>query len=292
MIRLWFILALATAFFASLKDIFSKHAVNHSNPYLVAWTWTLGSLPFLLPLAPLLPLARPAPAFWPALLAGSLLHVAATVLYLRAIEASDLSLTIPIIALSPLFLLVTSPLMLGERPSAAAGLGILLIVAGSYVLNINEYRKGWQAPFRALLREPGPRLMLGVVAIWSVTANIDKIGIRSASPLTWLLAVNSLVAVLLLPLVRRHTPRLAAVCRRESQRLLPVAICSALMLVMQMYAIKFTLVPQVIAIKRTSVLFSVFLGGWLFREKHLRQRGLGAAIMVAGTMVILLAAGL
>ncbi len=288
MIKPWFFLALATAFFACLKDIFSKHAVNRSNPYLVAWAWTLGALPFLLPLAFLLPLPRPRPAFWPALFAGSLLHVAATILYLRALKASDISLTIPIISFSPLFLLFTSPLMLGEAPTTGSKLGILLLVAGSYLLHLNEYHRGWLAPCKSLLREPGSRMMAGVVAIWSITANIDKIGITSASPLAWLLAVNTLVALLLLPAVRKQTPMLAAVCRREWPRLLPVALSSALMLLLQMYAVKLTLVPQVIAIKRTSILGSVFIGGLIFREKHLRQRGLGAAIMVAGTMIILL----
>jgi hypothetical protein len=49
-----------------------------------------------------------------------------------------------------------------------------------------------------------------------------------------------------------------------------------------------TLVPYAIAIKRTSVLFSVTFGGKLFKEERLKQKAIAAAIMITGLALIVL----
>ena len=42
--------------------------------------------------------------------------------------------------------------------------------------------------------------MLVVAFIWSLTTNIDKIGLQNSSPLFWVIAVDIYVALLMLPL--------------------------------------------------------------------------------------------
>jgi drug/metabolite transporter (DMT)-like permease len=54
-----------------------------------------------------------------------------------------------------------------------------------------------------------------------------------------------------------------------------------------MTAISLTLVPHVIAIKRTSTLLSVVWGHFLFRESGFRKRLAGSAVMLAGVLLIL-----
>ncbi|MBN2233271.1 MAG: DMT family transporter [Deltaproteobacteria bacterium] len=279
----WFFLALLTAFIASLKDVFSKLAVRRIDPLVVAWSWSAGALPLVVPLALSEPPVMPQSGFWPALAAGSLLNVGATILYIRALQASDLSLTIPMIALTPLFMVVTSPLLVGEMPAAGGLGGILLIVAGSWTINIGAARHGFLAPFRALLREPGPRYMLLVALIWSVTANIDKIGICAAPPLTWIMAVDIVVTLLMLPLVVAPLRRTGA---RRIMSLLPIGICGGLVLICQMHAIEVALVSYVIAIKRTSILFGIAFGRLIFAERGIRERAAGALVMLAGVALI------
>ena len=59
-------------------------------------------------------------------------------------------------------------------------------------------------------------------------------------------------------------------------------------MICQMFAIREIQVPYVIAIKRSSVLFSVLFGYLLFGERQIRQRGMAAACMCAGVVVIAL----
>lgn len=286
---MWFALALLTALFESGKDLFGKKGLQqHADEYVVAWAWRLLALPFLLPLLWIFEVRWPGPVFWPALLAGGGLNILTAILYMKAIKASDLSLTVPLVTFTPLFLLVTSPLMLDETPGPAGMVGVILIVAGSYLLNIKERRRGLLAPLKALLGEPGPRLMLAVALIWSVTANIDKIGVQASTPLTWAIAVNAFIAVGMLPLVLWRWRVGRASRALPWAALLPVGLCGGLTTLCQMTAISLTLVPYVIAVKRLSILFSSLAGHLFFGEKGLRERLSGSLLMLAGVVLIIL----
>ncbi len=54
----------------------------------------------------------------------------------------------------------------------------------------------------------------------------------------------------------------------------------------QMTALSLTLVAYVIAIKRTSAVFSVILGWAIFRERGFKARLLGSSIMLLGVIAI------
>jgi uncharacterized membrane protein len=68
-----------------------------------------------------------------------------------------------------------------------------------------------------------------------------------------------------------------------------VGVFQGLSVLFQMYALLYTTVPEVIAIKRLSVLLSVVWGYLWFKEGHLLQRLGSAGLMVLGVAVLLLA---
>ena len=65
-----------------------------------------------------------------------------------------------------------------------------------------------------------------------------------------------------------------------------IGIFNGLAVIFQMQAINLALVSQVIAVKRTSVLFSVFWGYIILGETGLKERAIGATIMVIGVSII------
>jgi len=284
----WLGLAFLTAFFESGKDVFGKKSLEKNDEFVVAGAWRIFALPFLLPLLLVIDIPPLEAGFWWALAVSGGVNIVTAILYMRAIRLSDLSLTVPMVSFTPLFLLVTSPLLLGERPGPAGIGGILLIVLGSYLLNLQRKGQGFLAPFRALFSEPGPRLMLLVALLWSITANVDKIGLRHSSPLLWAIAVNSAIACGMVPVIlyRRATRR--GRIGGNPGILMATGFCGAMTSLSQMTAISLTLVPHVIAIKRTSTLLSVLWGHFLFGERDIRKRLAGAAVMLAGVLLILL----
>jgi len=55
-----------------------------------------------------------------------------------------------------------------------------------------------------------------------------------------------------------------------------------------MLAITLVIVPYMVSIKRTSSIFGVLYGKFMFKEKNIKQRFLGAAIMLIGAALIIL----
>jgi len=147
----WVFYALLSAFSFATVDALSKKVLQHADEWIVAWIRLLFACPVLIVLL-IFFIAIPSldKTFWITVLALIPLELTALVLYVRAIKASPLSLTIPFLSLTPVFLILTGWLMLGERIDAAGTTGIVLVVSGAYFLHIRSFREGWLAPFRAI----------------------------------------------------------------------------------------------------------------------------------------------
>ena len=284
----WLILASLSAFFEAVKDVVSKHNLKANDEYVVTWSLTFFTAAFLTPLLFIIEIPPLNQQFWIALLIGGSMNAVIALLYIKAIKLSDLSLAVPLVALTPLFMLLTSPLIVGEYPKFFDGIGVFLIVMGAYLLNIKEKSKGYLAPFKALLHQPGSKLMLLVAFLWSITTNVDKIGVQNSSPIFWVFALLTTMSVLLLPVLLHKTSNPKRQIIQYLPMLMATGFFNALGVICQMQALTMTLVVQVIALKRTSVLMGVLFGHFIFKEKDIQERFLGAAIMMGGVLFITL----
>lgn len=282
----WFFLALVTALTQAVKDTFLKSAMARTDPTLAMLLYSAGAAVVLWLFAAASPLPVLTASFWPFLVLGGALGGLTYWLYGLALKRGDLSLTLPMLAFTPLFLLITSPLTLGEFPRPGGLVGIALVVAGAYVLNLRERRHGLLGPVKALVTNAGSRLMLLVAVIWSIGANIDKLGLQASSPALWAASIYTATALALVPFAARRL--------RQSLRELPgfpkaialAGLLEAVGLYCQMHALPLTQVSYVIAVKRLSIIFGVLLGAAVFREPDLAHRLPGAAVMVAGVFFI------
>ena len=285
---LWFILSLLTALSDAARNVFSKHALKDFDEYILAFVSKVFALPFLLPLLLFVEVPVLDRVFWIALFAATLLNVFSAILFMRAIKLSPLSLSIPFVTFTPVFLLVTSPIMLNEFPSLIGLSGILFVVLGSYLLNVQEMKKNVFEPFKILLREKGSLLMLAVAFLWSITSNIDKIAVLHSNPILYVIVFHLFSAVFLTPIAIVKSNNHVKQIPFSLKRLMPVGLFSALVLIFQMFAINIAIVPYVISVKRMTVLFSILFGFVFFREANVKSRLFGAFVMLLGTALMLL----
>ncbi|MEL6469727.1 MAG: DMT family transporter [Cyanobacteria bacterium J06623_4] len=297
---MWLLFASLTAFFEACKDATGKQSLRTLNEYSVLFSFMAVGVVLMTPLLWITGIPTIRPNFWLALLIGGGLNILAFTLYVRALKLADLSLTVPLVTLTPLFLLVTSPLIVQEWPTAADGVGVVLLVIGSYVLNLSPSQMTtashagqedasdsvWQ-PLIAMVQNPGSRLMLCVAFIWSITSNFDKIGVVNSSPLLWAIALFTVIAGGMVPFVFWRTNSTGIGPIVESWKLLSITGgFNAIAITFQMVALTTAPVAQVIAVKRMSALISVLFGHFFFGEKGLRERLVGAAIMVSGVAIM------
>lgn len=281
---MWIVFSLLNAFFESLKDVQSKRKLRHVDEYVVAWAMNTVAGVLLFAAVAVTGVPVVTQKFWFALGVSGIINFFTTVWYMRAIKETDLSLTVPLLAFTPAFLLITSPLIIREFPSPQGFAGVLLIVVGSYLLNIGQFREGLFAPFRSLLRNKGSRIMLTIAAIWSISSNFDKIGIQGSSPLFWAASVHLFLCVTLFPFA---IPRFQSM-KEPWRGVAAIGVSKALSAGFQMLAVGMTLVPYAISVKRMSSVMSVLWGHYHFKEHGVRERLWGTLIMVGGVILIAL----
>lgn len=202
--NLWFFIALSCAFLTACCDAVSKRIMVANDEWITGTGLLALSTLFLLPIVAGMEL-RPVSLELIAVLAVALpLEVLGYYLFLSAIRIAPLSLTVPLLAFSPVMTILTSWLLVGERVSWTGTAGICLVTVGAYVLNANLAIQGLLAPLRALLSNPGSRRMFAVAAVWSVTSSLGKKGILiyGAIPFGFVLICCDVAVFVLICLIR------------------------------------------------------------------------------------------
>ena len=292
----WLPVALVTAFSSATGDTIVKAKFSHFSSGDMSIVRVMSPLPFLIPILLYIPWPETDAVFWQTIIIVLPFEILALLLYMKAIKSSPLSLTIPFLAFTPMFIVLTGWLVLGERLSLEGILGISLTVTGAYILNFSQTTFGLLAPFKAIFREKGSRLMLMVAAIYSLTSVLGKKAIIHSEPVFFacfylvILGVLTPLAIFFRTKLSGDKRSVFAFLKHKDKGMWKgfwgVGLAQAVMVLTHMWAISLAPAAYMIAVKRTSLLFSVFYGKIIFKETETLQRMLGAVIMLLGVAVI------
>ena len=251
-------------------------------------------------------------AFAVYLFLSALCEGTAILLNYRALQVSPLSLCVPFMALTPVFLLPVGKFILHEQISAGMIVGVALVVIGSLVINRQLVANGWLEPAKAIIREKGSRYMLIVAMLLTCTAALDKWFVSSGGDVefavrvsrSFSLAIGKCVVLTLFFAVLawwrlRRAPAPASprnvlspankgwmgVWRVAATWLLLAGLFEAVVLVLQLTAVQFTVTAIVISIKRSGILLACVLGWFMFKERGITDRLIGSFVMIAGVAV-------
>jgi drug/metabolite transporter (DMT)-like permease len=288
MTHLWIVLSLTSAFSLATSDALSKRIITPENEHAVAWLRIVYSLPVLAGAMMFSTVPALDRTFCAAFLSALPLEIAAILLYYKALRLSPLSLSLPFLSFTPVFLILFSWLIMGEAVSAAGAGGIALIALGGYGLNLSALREGPLGPLKAVLRERGSLYMLIVAMIYSATSALGKLAIAHSSAAFFGISYYFALAVFLLPVFAlRQGGRQFLVQVRATARsaLLPGAF-DAVHSVTHFFAVSMANVAYMIAIKRLSLIIGSGYGFLFFGERNIRERMVGALLMFAGFVVI------
>ena len=288
----WINLTLLSAFFLATADTLSKRYLSHYRPGELVLVRFGVSGALLLPLLLWQPWPSLTPTFWGWIVVALPLELLAMWLYMQAIRTSPLSLTLPYLAFTPAFITLTGYVVLGETVTWAGFSGILLIVFGAWLLNLHAAQHGsglnLLAPFRAIVQERGSRLMLMVAAIYSLTSVTSKGALLQVTPAFFgPFYFVILGAASLLLFASRDVSSWRALGRHPWAHL-GIGICMGAMVITHFYAIEHIEVAYMIAVKRTSLLFGMLYGAWLFKETGLLKNMLAGVLMVLGVFLIVM----
>ncbi len=285
---MWIFYALLTAFLFATSDALTKRVLFSRDEYFVAWVRLLFALPVLLISLLYIKIPQLDTTFWSSFSIALPLEITAIILYTKALKVSPISLTMPFLALTPVFLIFVSYILLGERVSISGGIGILLIATGSYTLNIHKVRQAITEPIKAILKEKGSIMMIMVAFIFSITSSLGKMAIEHSSPVFFGSFYFVLVTLLFTPIAAVKNRGKIIITKKDIMPLSSIGITYSLMIIFHMLALNLTKVAYMISVKRMSLLFSVLYGYLLFKEKKIAERTVGTMLMLAGFLLIVL----
>jgi drug/metabolite transporter (DMT)-like permease len=283
----WLALSLLTALLSAGEAAGMKKWLAGLTPY------EMGIIPLLfaqpLVLAAWLALPGPAPSaqVWLAIAPIVPCNALAFLFYCQAVRLSPLSLTMPYLALSPALVMVLEALFLGRMVNVWGGAGVLLMAAGSYVLNLPERsRFGLLGPITAVFREPGCWRMLLTAAVFSVSTVLSKQAGDQVGPVDFLLCfMPAYAAFLLLAFGAAGQVRLRSLLAYPG-RGAALGLINAAHNLSHMLALVLGPAAYMLALKRLDGLFAVAFGRLALREDHIPSRLAGAGLMAAGAALI------
>jgi drug/metabolite transporter (DMT)-like permease len=285
----WFFVALSCAVLTACSDALSKRIMEANDE------WITGGIVLAISgliMVPVFVASRPGPVPTETLyiLAAELpFEILGYYLFLSALRMAPLSLTLPLLAFTPVFAVVTSALIVGEWITLRGGLGISLVTVGAYLLNANLARQNLLKPLRALWTNHGSRRMLIVAFVWSLTTSIGKKGILiyGAIPYGFLVLWSIIVVFGLTNVVRVRRGYAEYLFTGKWIRLFFAAgTIMAAAEVTHFVSLSLAPVAYMISVKRLSLVFGVILGWFFFKEEDIRYRLVGASIMVSGVFFL------
>ena len=283
----WFIYAFVCAISLATADALSKKVLDdNTDPYIVAWVRTGYATPFIAVIIPFIDIPTLDGVFYIAMFLSIPLDIIALLLYMKAIKVSPLSLTLPFLSLTPVFLIGTSYVILGEKSGKSGFIGIILVVIGAYLLNVHTISRGVFEPFKAIAKEQGSVLMIVVAFVFSIGVCFGKIAVQHSNPAFFSVIYIFLLSLFLFIVVSFKSKHFLSKSISRPVPFVFIGMLIAIMIITHLKAISLIEVSYMISVKRLSILIGVIYGAMFFNETNIKERFLGAAVMVSGIILI------
>lgn len=290
---MWILWSLASAAFSALCAILQKKALFDQDPFAFSLAlYAVEALLFGVALAVVGGdgLAALSAADVGVIYVKSIFNVLSFVLIMQGLKRLEISASLPFLLLSPAIIALAAYALLGEVLNHREIAGILLMIAGGYLLQFSSLRD-LLAPLRAVVQHRAYASIFGAMAIVAVAALLNRYVLATVrvKPLAFIAldhafaVANLLVAGVVL---RRPVARTIAAFRLSPTIIPVIAGGTAAYRFFEALATAAAPVALVVSLKRLSVVFAVVFGGRLFREGHLVQRTVATLLMAAGAALV------
>jgi len=284
----WFLCALLSAFFSASLSAWLKKYFSDLKPL------ELAVCPLFYSLLPLLItyywVEKPEvhPDYWYTLIQMLPFQAVGFFSQMIAIHLSPLSLTMPFLAFTPAFVIVTGAIFLNESLNLWGLAGIASIVCGAYILHIDLKDRRFFTPFAGMFRHPGSIIMLLAAFCYGFAAVLGKKAILYSSPIYmgmhFFIFFNGLMTIVM---ICSGKIRIHLLLQRYFRGMIAgmFMFCEVFF---HCWGVSIAKVAYLVSLKRLNILIGIVYGGLLFHEENIVVRLVGTSFMLAGAVVILI----
>jgi drug/metabolite transporter (DMT)-like permease len=208
-----------------------------------------------------------------------------------AIKNMEISGALPLMVLTPGIVAVFSFFILGERINSVEIAGMILLLFGTYILEIKKGDK-LLSPFKVFWTSGYHHYIVYALLLFTASAIIDKLLLTDYKipPFSFVILQQIFLAVnfTFLMLIYKRDIKGTVIKLKSSYIfwILMISVATIGYRYTQIEAFKIAPVALVLSIKRTSVFFASIIGGRIFSESNLLKKGIAILIMLYGAYLL------
>ena len=284
---MWLLLALVAALCQVLRNTVMKRLGHSLDEYINVWGRFTFPLPFAGPFVLWKGVPVIKPGFYTACACFAVSQTISTMALSKALKLSQISMVTALWKVSLLVLVVLGYFTLKEQPTGLGILGILISMAGVYLLNVNRAHIAWWAPLTVLFTDHGMRYTLLAALFFAPSVVTIKWAMQCSDQYTGTLGGYVAASLLVTPIVLTTSRRHFREIPRYWKAFVSFGLFASLTTVSQGTAYLMTLSSYVEAVKQVEILFALAIGTVLFHEKQtVRDIAPGALVMLAGVVLL------
>ena len=228
---------------------------------------------------------------------SAIFHIAYSVSLQSGYDHAPLGVVYPTArGVGPIITIIIAVLLFGERPSIPEIIGAFIVIAGIAVVTVRPTGHG--AAGLAGIRHSGIGRGLawgGLIGVFIASYTLwDDFAVNhiADSPLLYFAISEACVMIIMalgivtIPGGAARRADFISILREHKRALVTVAILSPLAYVLALYAMQQAPVSLVAPVRETSIIVGTLLAWWLFGEKNIVAKLLGALVVVAGISLI------
>jgi drug/metabolite transporter (DMT)-like permease len=228
------------------------------------------------------------PQFWVYSVLGGIAGASGNGFLVKALQSGELSVLGPVNSYKPVVGIIVGIILLGEIPGLWGLLGVSIIIFGSYfVLDTTAERFTL-----ALWKKSEIQYRLWAMILTAIEAVFVKKVILSSSVTIALMSwccFGAVFSFVLIFIYRLHiTKEVKKIGNYDIGKFAFLVVCIGTMQFMTNYTFKHMNVGYALSLFQLSSIVSVLLGYSFFKERDISKKLIGSAIMIIGSVVIIL----
>ena len=283
---MWLLYAVGSSFFAGITAILVKIGVEDTDSHLLTALRTIVVLIFswimVFVVGSQRTISEVSPKTLLFLCTSGITTGASWLCYFHALQIGDVNKVVPIDKSSVVLTILLGVLFLGEPMSVSKGICVILIAAGTYLMI--EKKQGTEEGKKKSKSAILYALLSAVFA--SLTALLSKIGIVGIESNlgTALRTIIVLIMAWLIVVAGGKQKQIKDVSRKSWTFIILSGIATGLSWLCYYRALQDGPISVVLPIDKLSILISIAFAYIIFKERLTRKSGLGLAMIVAGTL--------
>lgn len=287
---MWFWLALASAVLGAIEIILAKRILSKVSGGLLAWSPFALTLPIIAAIS----LWQGAPSvnelFVFGVVGSSIFYVLARTIFNNALKDNLISQILPLTAFSGVFTYIFGLFLLSETLRPIPLLGLFIVITGSYILNVNQAKEDAFKPFKLLIQSRGATLILFSILLGSMTAVLDKLGVKNTTPEnpTFVVFTEQILqsGLMTMYLLKTESKTWLNSLRLNFKPLFVISLIFLATSLLVLWSYIEGPVALVLGIKRMQIFFTLIMGYILLKDKPTTQAWIATLVMILGVFMI------